>query len=215
MARHRAPARPHRLQRLRALLAGGLVLGIGAAVTLAAWTDQEYASSGTFTASIFGTESSVDRVTWTSHDTSGNAATLTFNATAMSPGALVYASINIRTTATTNVGGTVSLVSETNDAETLLDVLEYRAVRTASVTATCDATAFTTGSPTYIVGDGTPTYVSITTVPGSPVASTITVPGGATPELRFCFEVQLPSGTANSYQGTTGTVTWLFSATST
>jgi|GEM_PF-5464807 len=40
-------------KKFKAILAGGVVLGVGAAVTLAAWTDQEWTtadfSSGSFT----------------------------------------------------------------------------------------------------------------------------------------------------------------------
>ncbi|MDR2320511.1 MAG: SipW-dependent-type signal peptide-containing protein, partial [Microbacterium sp.] len=40
------------LRRIRAVLAGGLVLGVGATVTLASWNDGEYAT-GTSTAGTF------------------------------------------------------------------------------------------------------------------------------------------------------------------
>ena len=40
---------------VRAILAGGLVLGVGAAVTLAAWNDSEFAT-GTFGAGSFNLE---------------------------------------------------------------------------------------------------------------------------------------------------------------
>ncbi|MGO2139648.1 MAG: SipW-dependent-type signal peptide-containing protein [Leucobacter sp.] len=43
----------------RALLAGGLVLGVGAAVTLAAWTDNEWVR-GVFGTGTFGIEGSTD-----------------------------------------------------------------------------------------------------------------------------------------------------------
>ncbi|SFH86076.1 hypothetical protein E3O11_09355 [Cryobacterium levicorallinum] len=54
---HQAPeqfvdSRQKRNRRIRAVLAGGLVLGLGAAVTLAAWNDSEFAR-GSFAASGF------------------------------------------------------------------------------------------------------------------------------------------------------------------
>ena len=52
MARHRAPAQRRGYGRTRAVLAGAVVLGIGASITLASWTDDEFAS-GSFTASKF------------------------------------------------------------------------------------------------------------------------------------------------------------------
>jgi len=51
------PDRHRRGRKVRAMLAGGLVLGVGAAITLAAWTDSEFAT-GTFTAGSFNLEGS-------------------------------------------------------------------------------------------------------------------------------------------------------------
>lgn len=205
MARHRVAAR-HAFTRARAVLAGALVLGVGATITLAAWNDSEYAT-GSFTASTFNTESSTVAGVWASNTVAPGAA-LAFGATAMSPTVSSYAWINIRTTAASTVGGTITLASVTQ-VGTLAAVLEYRAVRTPATTTTCDATAFA-GTPTYIAG-GSSTYLAVTGVPGTPVASAITSPSG---ELRFCFDVRVTSSAANSYQGTSATVTWLFSAVS-
>ncbi|MEU8128851.1 SipW-dependent-type signal peptide-containing protein [Micromonospora sp. NPDC049049] len=209
MVNRRTPAGTPRLRRTRAVLAGALVLGLGTTSTLAAWTDSEY-GTGSFGASVFGTESQTASSSWASHTPVANAATLAFNATAMSPSVSFYAFLDIRTTSTTNVGGTVALTSSSNNSGALLPALEYRAVRTPTTSTTC-AAAFS-GSPTWIVGPG---YSAITAVPGSPVSSPITVPAGATPQLRFCFEVRVQSGASNTYQGTTGVVTWEFTATST
>lgn len=198
--------RRHAFTRVRAVLAGALVLGVGATMTLASWTDYENAT-GSFAASTFNTESSTVAGVWASN-TSTPGAALAFNATAMSPSVLHYAWVNIRTTTASTVGGTITLASSTTGGG-LVPVLEYRAVRTASTTTTCDSTAFA-GTPTYIAGSAS-TYLAVTTVPGSPVGSAITAPSG---QLRYCFEVRVEAGAANTYQGETGTVTWLFSAIS-
>ncbi|MER7167656.1 hypothetical protein ABT336_16505 [Micromonospora sp. NPDC000207] len=210
MVRRQKTTGTPRLRRTRAVLASALGLGLGVTSTLATWTDSEY-GTGSFAASVFGTESQTASSTWASHTPVVNAAILAFNATAMSPTISFYAWINIRTTTMTNVGGTVALTSSSNNGGTLLPALEYRAVRTPSSSSTCAAAAFT-GSPTWIVG---PSYSGVTSVPASPIYSTITVPGGATPQLRFCFEVRIQSGASNLYQGTTGSVTWGFTASST
>src|SRR5690606_31735774 len=55
--------RRRRSRMIRALLAGGLVLGVGTAVTLAAWNDSEFAS-GTFRAGTFDLEGSTDGTTF-------------------------------------------------------------------------------------------------------------------------------------------------------
>ena len=53
-----------------------------------------------------------------------NAATLAFNATAMSPSVSFYAFLDIRTTSTTNVGGAVALTSSSNNSGALLPALD-------------------------------------------------------------------------------------------
>lgn len=190
------------------MLAGGLVLGVGMTVTLASWVDREY-GSGTFTASTFDTEStSAATSTGWASNSSAPGASLTFNATAMSPGALQYATLNVRTTAGTTVPGTIVLTSASTTG-TLPTVLEYRLVRTATTSTACNAAAFS--SSTYIAGSATPTYLAPTTVPGVAVSSTLAAAGG---EIRYCFEVRMLTNASTSYQGATGTITWQFAATS-
>lgn len=192
-------------RRLRAVLAGGLVFGIGATLTLAAWNDSEYAA-GQFAASVFATQSNTGSG-WVS-TTEGSPATLAFNATGMSPGASHYAYLDVRTTSATTVDGTVALNSA-GKTGTLATVLEYRTVLIGS-TAACSATAFS-GSPTWVAG-GASTYVAGGTMPGTPPNTALS--SGAANTLRYCFDVRVTATAANSYQGTTGTLTWGFLATS-
>jgi predicted ribosomally synthesized peptide with SipW-like signal peptide len=205
MARHRLHSR-----RIRVILAAGLVFGVGAVATLAAWTDTENAT-GSFGASVFGTESqSAGSPTYASH-TASPGASLSFNAAAMSPGVSFYAWLNVRTTPATNVAGTVALTSVTNNAGGLVGALQYRAVRMASVnpTSSCTAAAFA-GTPVFIAG-GSATYLQVTAAVPTPVASPIAAAGGA---IGYCFEVRVTPGAANTFQGTTATVTWTFTSTS-
>jgi hypothetical protein len=130
------------------------------------------------------------------------------NAASMSPGASQYAWVNIRTTAASTVGGTIALASSSSSGA-LLPVLEYKAVRTTAVDTTCDAAAFS-GSPVFIAGSAS-AYVAAASVPGPAVTSAVTP---SNRELRYCFEVRIQPGAPNSYQGGTGTVTWLFTGTS-
>ena len=194
---------------MQALLAAGLVLGIGTAVTLAAWTDTENAT-GSFGASVFGTESqSAGSPTYASN-TASPGATLSFNATAMSPGTPFYAWLNVRTTATSTVGGTVALTSSAPTGG-LASALQYRAVRMPGPhpSSTCDAAAFS-GTPVFVAG-ASATYLPASEVPATPVANSI---GAAGAQLGFCFEVRIQPGAANSFQGQSGTVTWTLTATS-
>lgn len=200
-----------RSRRMRVVLAAGLVFGAGAFATLAAWTDTENAT-GSFGASVFDTQSaSAGSPTYTSQ-TAAPGASLTFNATAMSPGTSFFAWLNVRTTPTTNVAGTVALTGVANNGGGLVGALQYRAVRmsSASPASTCNAAAFTTGTPVFIAGTSG-TYSAITQVPASPVSSPIAAAGA---EIGYCFEVRITPGSANTFQGTTATVTWTFTSTS-
>ncbi|HEY4556978.1 MAG TPA: SipW-dependent-type signal peptide-containing protein [Enteractinococcus sp.] len=57
-----------RSTKIRAIVAGGLVLGFGAAGTIAAWNDSEEAT-GNFTAGQFGIEGSPDGTNFTESPT--------------------------------------------------------------------------------------------------------------------------------------------------
>lgn len=193
-------------RKVRAILAGGLVLGVGAAITLAAWNDSEFAS-GTFTAGQFNLEgSSTDGTTFTEHATSGTAATLGFTAplsTQLSPTDVVYAPFAVRLAAnTTNPANVVVSADSTTGVVTNLT---YTLVSTS--TWGCDAAAVSAG--TVLVPAGT----VVTTVPGTPTfslaAGTPTTDPGAAQNL--CFAIT--AGAVD--QGQTGTVTWEFAATST
>lgn len=210
METRRSARRRLGLRRVAAVLAAGAVLGIGSIATIAAWTDNENAT-GAFSTSIFDTESqSAGSPAYASRPTAPGA-TLSFAATAMSPGVSSYAWVNVRTTAASTVGGTITLTSATATG-TLAPALQYRMVRlgAAGSAANCVATAFTAGTPVFVAG-ASGTYSAVTTVPASPVANPI---GAGGSELGFCVEVRVTPGSANSYQGQTATVTWAFTATS-
>jgi len=204
------------LLRVRALLAGGLVLGVGAAVTSAAWNDAEFATA-TITTSSFNTESSVGGTAYTAYtdNVASPGTTVTLPVGAFSPGVTGYLPVLIRTKAT-SIAGTVALngaVFTGTDAASLSTAFVYRVVRT---TATCDATAFT-GTPTWVVGTATASAAPALTVGQNGGVSNVlaagapAAPGAVT---GFCFEVTLPSSAASALQGKTASATWQFVATS-
>ena len=196
---------------VRAILAGGIVLGFGATSTLAVWNDSEVVS-GSFGASTFAIESQTRGADYASHS-SAPGTVLDFAATAMSPGLSRYAWINIRTTLTTTVRGSVQLSGVTSDSGGLVGALQYRVVQLANpaATETCDATVFS-GSPgyTYTVG-GASNYVPITQVSEPPGETTLETAGTV---VRYCFEVRVAPGVPDSFQGKTARVTWQFTGTS-
>lgn len=190
-------------QRVLAILAGGLVLGIGTAVTLASWNDSEFAT-GTFTAGAFNLEGTPDDVTWSDHASAGGAATLTFtlNPTNLSPGDVVYAPFAVRLDETATSGADV-VITVDNTTGTVTN-LTYELVQPAAwgcgsgttgttmVPAGTDMTGVGAGPAAFTLAAGTPP-----TTPGDPA--------------YMCFKVTAGAGLVQSQ---TGTVTWEFAATS-
>jgi len=200
MAASRPTARLRASVKVRAALAGGLVLGLAAGLTVASWTDAERVGA-TFTASSFDLQSSLQGAAYTS------ASSVSASVTGVYPGSPAYISLKVKTAAA-SIAGTVSLSAAANS--TALDaVLRYRIVKTLG---TCDATAFT-GSPVYVVG-GASSYQQV----GSALAPTAggALAANAGSEAAFCIELGIPpTGVPQAgNEGTSGTVTWNIIGTS-
>lgn len=197
------PAAPAtgRARKLKAVLAAGLVLGAGAAVTLAAWNDSEFAR-GTFSAGTFNLVGSVDGTTYTDHATAGSPATLGFtvNAASLSPGAVTAAPFAVQLAANTTNPAVVTISSAATTGT--VTNLTYELLQTT----TFGCTTSTTG--TTLVPAGT----ALTTVPGSTTFPLTQGAAGAAGAPAFlCFKV---TGGAGLAQGQTGTATWQFQAAS-
>lgn len=208
---HERNRRRLRNRRIKAVLAGGLVFGIGAAATVAAWTDTESAS-GSFEAGTFNIDLSVNG-SW------DNSSEMTFDASGMYPGSTVYAPVFVRTTPDTTMDGDlrVSNVGASGNTNSIAGYLEYRTVtksidpdQMAKFKAGCTASAFT-GSSSYVFGSP-----SAKTPLKTPAAGTGTqnLSKGAGAVRAFCFEVTLPTNTPNGAQGTAASNIWKFDAES-
>ena len=205
MASH-AAVRTHRRSwlRVRAVLAGGLVLGIGSAVTLAAWNDAEYASA-TLTAGTFGIVGSIDGTTFADHATAPGA-TIGFSvpASAMIPGSVIYGRFVVKTAASSVAGSlTVTATSVMTGATNLGPYLTYGAKLLPTGTA-CNATSYAASSTVAVaagsaltVGDSTPRSLSA---------------NGAN-DVNYCFAITLPSTADNAAQGKSVLASWQFTAT--
>ena len=200
--------RPARSRKLRAVLAGGLVLGIGGAVTLAAWNDSEFAS-GLFSSGEFNLQGSIDNADYTDHESADGAAALEFSVPVdnMSPGDVVAAPFWVRLDETTTSPATLDLVSLTgtdtageNTAELGYDVYALAADGTCDV----DATGTVVGSGETLVTDDD---VAGETVPLA-IGAAEGDPGEAT---QLCFVVTASEDLA---QGGETTAVWQFTATS-
>lgn len=176
-----------RFTKIRAILAGGLVLGVGAAITLAVWNDSEVAT-GDFAAGNFGIVGSTDGgVNFDEHPSEPSAATLNFDVSAdtLAPGDTVYASFAVQLTDTSDYGADVTVTQDIANALT-----GTSASYAYTTNATCDEAAFgagdDTGSPFSLTALDTPVYV--------------------------CFQV---TAGPTLVQGDTGSITWTFAAQST
>ncbi|KJQ54121.1 SipW-dependent-type signal peptide-containing protein [Microbacterium sp. SA39] len=203
-------------RKILAVLAGGLVLGVGVAVTLAAWNDSEFAT-GTFTAGSFNLEGSIAGdvdANYSDHNVEDGdtAAALAFDLPAgivdnMSPGDSVYAGFWVRLAADTTTGATLEAVGTTADpaVSSNSEHLSYSIYQLAPG-ATCDDTT-ATGTPvaTGATLDAQAGVTEMTLTAGAPT----TDPGTA---VQLCFAV---TADAALEQGLETTATWQFEATST
>ena len=206
-----------RQRQRRALAAGGTVLGIGAVLVAAGWTDTVLGSTEFATGSQFGIESSVDGGSmWSSRPIGApNPLAFTTTATGMIPGSVVFAPVELRTEAG-SAAASVTLQGAAfsgSGVGSLSVALRYRVVRES---AGCDAAAFT-GSPNYVVGSGGP--VSLDT--SAPVAFPLPAGAGPTlagPAVPLCFEVSLPATQENwtdaTLQSKSLVANWPFEGTS-
>lgn len=199
-----------------AVLAGGLVLGVGVAVTLAAWNDSEFAT-GTFTSGSFNLQGSVAgdvSANYTDHntDTGGTAASLAFTLPTglvgnMSPGDAVYAGFWVRLAPGTTTGASLSAAGTTTGpaATTNSGNLSYQVYQLAPG-ATCNA-ASATGTPVAAGAtlDAQTGVTPITLTKGADAATAGTA-------VQLCFKV---TAATTLKQGLATTATWKFTAAST
>lgn len=222
--------------RRRAILAGAAVLGVGAAITLAAWTDEVHVS-GLFDTgdhlAQFQANTTGDLATagnWKDyHGTAAGGETGDLQFTldgALTPGEVLYAPISLRTVAN-SVPFDVTLKGEepTGDGWTpgqtqLYNTLRYRVVEVASPAA-CGAGAFTSGAD-YLVGGNTLLQpVAFGSAPDAIELGMSLDPEQPGPASTYCFAVELnPELTSNipamtAIQGAEMTVNWTFEGTAT
>lgn len=194
-----APA--SRARKVRAVLAGGLVLGVGAAITLAAWNDSEFAT-GQFEAGTFNLEGSVDGEGFTEHASEEAAAPLAFsvNSSNLSPGDSVSAPFAVRLDAETTHGAGVSL--DAVGTTGTVAGLTYTVGTTTSFG--CDA-----GTVETLVEAGTP--LGEIDADGAAFDLEVGSESEVGEPMNLCFTVTADDGLA---QGQEGTATWQFLATS-
>ncbi|MBK0418866.1 hypothetical protein JD276_07450 [Leucobacter sp. CSA1] len=205
-SRHASPRqRPSTLARVRALLAGALVLGVGGTATLAAWTDEERATA-TVTAGTFALQSRVGPAPtpWANHTTT--AAALPLSAAGLYPGQSRAAWIQIQNTG--SVAGTVNLSGVTfastpapgSNHERLRDATRVRISATAADGAASNAPSCTTSTP------GT----EVTGLQNVPALTAQPLKAASANTVTYCVVITLSADAPNEAQGGSVTPTWTF-----
>lgn len=213
-----------RRRKVAAVLAGGLVVGVGVAATLASWNDSELAA-GTFTAGHFALEGSTDGgANYSEHPSSNDAATLTFETSAdnLAPGDWVNSEFKVRLDAASTNSGTVKVKAAATSGELTGTAFYVWQEPSGSCSgATYDASRsmafsyddakkgflsygnWTLNNPTYDPDD--PASEPVITLKKSAVA------GEAGQPMTICVAVL---GSDRLKQSISGAVTWQVTATS-
>lgn len=194
-------------RKVLAILAGGLVLGVGTAVTLAAWNDSEFAT-GNFAAGSFNLEGATDGAdgTYSDHETAGGAAGLEFTlplSQNMAPDDVVYAPFWVRLDDETTSPATLTAEAITASGDNAAN-LSY-SVYEIDATATCGEAAV---SGAELIASGT--SLSALTADAD-VTLTEGAGADAGAPVQLCFVVTAEDTLT---QGDTATATWQFTAES-
>lgn len=228
----------------KALLAGGVVLGLGAAVTLAAWSDDVFAN-GIFNTGTFELEGNVTatgNVTnttsdWKKYDGATNSDTdadLVFNKeisnkSTLSYGEPVFAPIALRLSGDTTVDATVRLASvsilaggPSSPANTLDGKADYTVYSGIDAETCTAATPATDTSVWTQAATGTTPGGSTGVIPNATSSNAFTTPlvkataaGNDQTVIPLCIKVTLNNNTEAAMGIGDTTVQWKFTATQT
>ncbi len=195
----------NRRKKARAIMASGLVLGVGAAVTLAAWSDTVW-GAGTFgtagsdfniQGNFTGTEEG-----WDEFVTADNAGPMSFtqNANALIPGVPVYQLVGLHETKK-NLGADITLTRTTADTSKLANLVEVAVADAGTSPAAPTCNAENSFGPPVTIGTDKPKMLDTT------------VPAGG---YRWvCFSATLDAGaTLDVANVTSKSIQWEFAATS-
>ncbi|TLM86495.1 hypothetical protein FDW83_01735 [Pseudarthrobacter sp. NamE2] len=213
----------------RALLAGGLVLGVGAAATLAAWTDDEWVFGGSGNGDGTGPNTpgtgvyrmqqntwagASGAVKWTDEkDANGGALTFTVDPGKLIPGKTVYSPMQLRTVAGSEAldvslaeGIQSALNRGADNSQALYAALTYGVFKGVGKAA-CEAGTVSGGSEVVPAGSAL-TTASATTFPLAAGTDAAT-PGE--PE-NLCFALTLPATASADLQGLNTVPVWRFTS---
>lgn len=199
-----------RSRKVRAMLAGGLVLGVGAVMTLAVWNDSVFVN-GVFATGSWNIQGNVDPALgvpgWQEYDTSpGGSLAFEVEAADLTPGDTVYAPVALRVDPDNDsYDGLVTLEGAVLTGDLALgNALVYEA-KTDVAAAECNATDFAAA------GDELVPPLSPLDTGSAPTDFTVLKTSVPVP---VCFAVTLPATATATVQGMTTTAVWEFAAES-
>ncbi len=205
-----------------ALLSGGLILGLGATATLASWNDSEWVFGGV-DSTTSGVVTSTFEVQqnrgsgWGDFESSpGGALAIVAPTTGLTPGDAAYTQVSLRTTSG-SVGGNLNLLAAAAaptpayaPSDTgLWAALQLRVVATTGTAGTCDVNAFSPGA-SYVIG----TYAAGASMGAAGSVTPRSLSASSGNQQNYCFQLLLPTGSADSLQGEGISPVWEFRAAS-
>lgn len=205
--RRRRTSRNLRSRKVRAVLASGLVLGVGATITLAAWNDSEYAQ-GSLEAGTFAIMGSVDGENFDEMEPEAHRLNFTAAADQMYPGAQTYASFSVRTRAGSMAG--LVHVTPAMDEQNILGLGEYLSYGIREIpSADCTSESFenATEPENQVAPQGTRLTSDIEDQGRFLAANSQST-------VNYCVELSLDAETPNDMQGEQSTPQWEFQGTS-
>ncbi|MFM6974987.1 MAG: hypothetical protein ACKOXM_07680 [Agromyces sp.] len=187
-------------QRARVIVAASSVLGVGAVVTLAAWTANTYLEGEVKTGTVTSVEYSFDGSAWATSSNSASPTKFVLSPTdfKLTPGDPAYIPFALRTSQTTDVALPLSISSVLKSATGTDTGVTYKLFTTSTFGCTSTST---------VVKSVAPALTSLTSGPFTNVtlaAGSASAPGT---ETNFCLVISATTSAAN---GVTPIADWSF-----
>ncbi|MGC0365559.1 putative ribosomally synthesized peptide with SipW-like signal peptide [Rhodococcus sp. 27YEA15] len=202
-------------RKIRALLAGGLVLGIGAAVTLAAWSDNVFGKTEFSTTSwnIQGSFSNTGTPVWNEYATADDAGVFSFTLEPLDlvPGVPVHAPVSLRIGPDpSGSNANVQLLGATGGTGDLAAALRYSVYQGVSASECNQGDLTAAGASAWVGTASNPVALSVGSATDDLLLS------GDQTAVNLCFAVTLPEDAdpVTLSGQTTGELVWQFAGTS-
>lgn len=173
-------------RKIRALAAGGAVLGVGAAITLAAWTDNEFAI-GDFATGSFNIQGAAGDSAFADHPENAPLELVFEGGDNLAPGEPVYNRYQLQ-----NAGSVDAYINYTQTADPGITEELLVDLHSIPLDAECTAETFAEGT---LIQEGA-------------AGEFVLAEGG---EGNYCFQVTLPEG-HETLESESGNILWTFEA---